>query len=406
MSLMNRAFYYALCTALISGFGSTVNAAAPVVDSANSFDGRTIGVCFSEVLDSASASNIANYTIGDTNYMVISAQMRPDQRSVVLQISPQYPGAPLSLLVRNVGDIQGNSTPTGFITWVNNLTSTNVGTPGSDPTEQASVFNCSVGNFEAIAGGSGLDGARDAFHFVYEPWRARILLVGVVVDALEVASRFSAAGLMVREDLTPGSRFFALVVTPPATPAKDGSGLGANRLEIRYRDKPNTPSATLPISVLTSPISYPIALDVYRDRHRFKASVSGDFVQSWTTIGELAFSDPWPDAVLVGMATTSDNNQPGFRTRAIYTRYAISRGDPPLPLQQRLELARLGGQVVLSWLEPPDGLPFYLVSSPRLGQGASWAPVPESKLFVKDEARVVVPLDSALRFFALKTARY
>src|SRR5437773_6634907 len=84
--------------------GLTLHAAdtnRPVVLSAASFDGQTIGVCFSEALDPVSATNLANYHIFDTgtwfrlastNFPIVEASLRPDQRSVVLKLLEAFPG--------------------------------------------------------------------------------------------------------------------------------------------------------------------------------------------------------------------------------------------------------------------------------------------------------------------------
>src|SRR2546425_5835251 len=89
--------------------GLTLHAAdtnPPVVLSAASFDGQTIGVCFSEALDPASATDLANYRISDVdipnthlpfrlsdaNYAVVEAVLRPGQRSVILKLSNPFPG--------------------------------------------------------------------------------------------------------------------------------------------------------------------------------------------------------------------------------------------------------------------------------------------------------------------------
>src|SRR6266702_2191480 len=125
----------------------TINGAdtkPPVVVTAGSFDAQTIGVCFSEALSAASATNVANYRISDiayafpladTNFTVVEAVLRPDQRSVALRLSNQFPASGFSLSVSNVRDTADNSVPTGFITHANNLSASDIGIPGVDPRE-------------------------------------------------------------------------------------------------------------------------------------------------------------------------------------------------------------------------------------------------------------------------------
>src|SRR5947199_2874291 len=164
--------------------GLTLHAAdtnPPVVLSAASFDGQTIGVCFSEALDPASATNLANYRIADgdlapihlpfrvsdANYAVVEAVLRPDQRSVILKLSNPFPGVSFHVNTKNIQDLVGNSALTGSITPASNIGAADIGNPGVDPQEPGKLFNCDLGSFEVVAGGSGLEGTNDSFHFIY-----------------------------------------------------------------------------------------------------------------------------------------------------------------------------------------------------------------------------------------------
>src|SRR2546427_2677245 len=255
----------------------------PVIVSAASFDGQTIGVCFSEELDPASATNVANYRISDTytsfrlaetNFAIVEAVLSPDQRSVILKLSKRFPGVSFNLYSNNVKDPAGNSSPTGSTTAARCLSAADIGQPGFDPLETGTFFNCELGAYEVVAGGSGLEGTNDSFHFIYEPARGPALIILGRVTSLEAANPYSSAGLMVREDLSPGSRFFSVTLTPPDVPARDGSGNGANRVQIRYRAVAGGPAAELAVTNLVVGPLYP---DVWLELSLSGRSCSASF---------------------------------------------------------------------------------------------------------------------------------
>src|SRR5205814_9677639 len=126
-----------------------------------------------------------------------------------------------------------------------------------DPKGAGNLFDCDLGSFEVVAGGSWLEGTNDSFHFIYETPRAASALILARVTSLEAANRFSSAGLMVRDDLSPGSRFFSLTVTPPDVPARDGSGNGANTVQVRYRVMAGGQAAELAVTNLLTGLPPP-----------------------------------------------------------------------------------------------------------------------------------------------------
>src|SRR5439155_18209027 len=145
--------------------------------------------------------------------------------------------------------------------------------------------------------------------------------------SLEAANPYSSAGLMVREDLSPGSRFFTVTVTPPDVPARDGSGNGANRVQIRYRDVPNGPSVELTTPSPVIGLPYPdVWLQLHRSGQGCDARFSTNYLD-WITLGGFTFTHPFPDQILAGMATFSHKNSLGFTTKATYSNAGLLRGD-------------------------------------------------------------------------------
>jgi hypothetical protein len=370
------------------------------------------------VLDPVSATNPANYGIAsnpynfyvdDTNYTVVAASLRPDQRSVILKLSQTFPGWAFRLLATNVADLAGNSRFAGGITGVHNRNSMDIGNPGVNPKEPGSFFSCDGSTFEVLAGGSGLEGTNDSFHFVYEPWREAAVIFQVQVSSLEVISRFTSGGLMVREDLTPGSRYFSVLATPQDVPARDGTGLGANTLQIHYRNTTNGASQTLEINPPVL-LSYPnVWLELFGGSNgEFRARFSTNRFD-WTLIGSVAFPEPLALQKFIGLATSSDNNNSGFVTRAVYSNYRVQHTDPPGP--PKLLIEPVGTNLVLSWVEL-GGLPYYVLTKPDVASGLYWRAVTNQTQATPVnldgsfwQATVTLPIALQNQFFALNFAR-
>ena len=409
------------CCAGFALHGADTN--PPVVVTAGSFDGQTIGVCFSEALDVASATNVANYRISDiayafplsdTDFTVVEAGLRPDQRSVALRLSKQFPASGFSLSVSNVRDTAGNAVPTGFITHANNLRASDVGIPGVDPRETGSLFFCGQlyfddvnHGYEAVAGASGLEATNDGFHFISEQSRGPLLILRARVTYLEAINRLSSAGLMLREDLTPGSRFFSVTVTPPDVPARDGSGNGANAVQVRYRSVANNPSVELISTNAGVSLPYPdVWLEIFRNEQYCVARFSTNYL-NWSTLGEFTFADPFPDQVLAGMTTFSHNNAAGFTSKATYSNAGLLRGDvftgPQLLAQGS------GSNLVLRWTEPFE-FPYFLLSAPEPSSSIFWELVTNQVNYQitpsNVQATVTVPIGNTTRFFGLRMSRW
>jgi len=261
--------------------------------------------------------------------------------------------------------------------------------------------------FEVVAGGSGLEGTNDSFHFIYEPSRAPSLTLLGRVTSLEAANRYSSAGLMVREDLSPGSRFFSVSATPPDVPARDGSGNGANTVQIRYRDVPNGPSVELTTTTPVTGVPYPdVWLELHRSGQGCDARFSTNYLD-WITLGGFTFTDPFPDQVLAGMATFSHNDSPGFGTKASYSNAGLLKGDVftgPQLLAQRSE-----SNLVLQWSEPWE-FPYFLLSAPEPSSAIFWELVTNQVTYQVTasnvQATVRIPIGNSTRFFVLQRSRW
>jgi hypothetical protein len=123
---------------------------------------------------------------------------------------------------------------------------------------------------------------------------------------------------MVRENLTGGSRNLSAVVDPAPVPALDGSGTGQNRYEANRRDVQNGTTAAWSTSNPT-PAPYPNAwVRLRRAGDTFSAYSSSDGV-NWVQYANV--TTVYPATVLVGIATTSHNNNFGQTATAVYHGY-------------------------------------------------------------------------------------
>jgi hypothetical protein len=186
----------------------------PVLLGAQSLGLNQVQVLLSERITPASATNLANYSIIGTNgsLLISSAILDASQSNVVLTVVGMTSEAVYTLTANNLAD---------------QSTAANVIASNSQATFLASVYTpISIGNATPVGGqvpsgngwnitggGSGLGGTNDQCQLAYLP-QAGDFDYKVRLDSLSVADAWSEAGLIVREDLTPGGRFAATLATP------------------------------------------------------------------------------------------------------------------------------------------------------------------------------------------------
>ena len=193
------------------------------------------------------------------------------------------------------------------------------------------------------------------------------------------------------------------MATPPAVPARDGSGNGANTIRVLYRDAQGGPSAELPPVNSIGNLPYPdVRLGLFGFDQSFVAQFSTNG-SHWITVGEFTFSAPFPDKQFVGIATTSHNNSPGFTTRAHYSGYTKPHADIFQGPQLVVERSATG--LVLSW---PDmaGYSFFLVRSPVLNPNGYWNQVTNAIAFDNDRAFVTISPKEQAQFYVLRRLFY
>src|ERR1051325_4603624 len=325
-----------------------------------SLSGNTIVVEFNELLHPGTAQDGVNYAVSGGLVGPV-ATLRPDGKSVLVEIVSGLTSSTYDVTVDGVADIRCNSTVGAFASGkvfalgqglrddadigANNtnplLTSSTAGvgvgvTTAANPFEKGSA-TVDLNRLDILTGGSDIWDNADGFHFAHGFYTGDFDL-RVRVESLTPRDNWSKAGLMVRESLDPGSRNHNVIVDPNTT-ALDGSGPGANIWEANTRPTLNAASSAWSQSN-PGPVPYPNAwVRLRRSGNNFLAYASSDGV-SWTQFGST--SAIYPATVYAGLATTAHNNNPGQTATAVYHDFGLIFS--PSILLQPTNLMVLAGQ--------------------------------------------------------------
>ena len=295
----------------------------PQVVSAATLVGSTnVGISFSELMDLASATNSANYTLS-LGGKVTSASLRADGQSVSLGITA-LGFTNYTIRLNNLRDYAGNPlapNTTVAVTAIG-MENSDVGIAG-DPLEIGSTFSSSASNFDVIAGGSDIWNNRDGFHYLYQH-RDGDFDARVRVARLDATSYWSFAGLHVRESLYPGSREMKIVVANPG---------GANGYHVGYRGTTDGGSGNWPGfgSIASGGAPVPNAwIRLTRTNDLFTAWRGTNGID-WSAFAQMTMSFTGP--VYVGLAACPVNNGAGQAITAWFRDYSMSPASPlPAPL--------------------------------------------------------------------------
>jgi len=156
---------------------------------------------------------------------------------------------------------------------------------------------------DVTAGGDDIWMNADQFHFVYEQFSGDFDC-RVRLESLEKSHLYAKAGLMAREDLTPGSRHLYFL----AFPNNDKRNKNRSGYEFQYRlqsDKESKaiyPSLTDTVAQAAYPISYPNGwIRLKRAGNNFSAFTSADG-RSWKLYTDFLME--MPKKLYLGMAVT------------------------------------------------------------------------------------------------------
>jgi hypothetical protein len=166
---------------------------------------------FSEPLLPASATNISNYVF--TNGLpVLAALLRTDNQSVTLVTAPMALGNNFVVVLNGLKDrasTPNTITPNTQVTFVaGGYAPQAIG----NPLPLGSIAADGNG-YDMAGGGNVIGGTNDQFQFAWQP-AIGDFDVAVRLNYFSQSDPFAQAGLMAREDLTPRSRFAAILATP------------------------------------------------------------------------------------------------------------------------------------------------------------------------------------------------
>src|ERR1051326_1447465 len=286
----------------------------PTLISVGSLDGIAIGLCFSEPVDPTTASDIGNYMINGS-LTPASVALRPDGASAVLTVNPPVAGT-FIVTVNNVQDlaaniIDANSTATGIVL---GYTALDIG----NPSPAGAPFICNSDSVTVSVGGSDIWGNEDQFNFLYKQFTGDFDVQIRVTRLDYIGNAWSKAGLMVREDLTPGSRIYSALANPKA---------GQDRYEVHFRDVAEGLTAAWANDSLGVP--YPNGwLRWQRQADTFNAYRGTDGI-NWEQIGQAVPTAPYPDTLFVGMATCAAQGNGGNTFGSTTAEYSFFAAPAP-----------------------------------------------------------------------------
>jgi hypothetical protein len=166
----------------------------------------------------------------------------------------------------------------------------------------AGAVNVSKEGFDITAGGADIWGAKDEFSFVYIE-KSGDFDFAARVESLSATHQYTKAGLMAREDLTPGSRHIYFQLFPDNKPRNKNNG----GFEYQYREvKDGQMKAIYPARAEGSPdfpVTFPNTwIRLKRQGNNFTGYTSTDGI-SWKEYA--AFTLNLPAKVYLGAAVTS-----------------------------------------------------------------------------------------------------
>jgi hypothetical protein len=287
----------------------------PTVVQAAYLNATNIQILFSEALESASATNQANYVF--TNGLPIdSVLLSTDAVTVTLITAPLELGSNYVIVLNGIRERSNEHLPiaadTTLVVTASPYTILGVGNPAP-----AATLVGDAGGYDIGGGGNAIGGATDQFQFAYQTqngdFDVQVRLAGMVPTDV-----WARAGLMARESLLPSGRFAAAL----ASPAMVGSCF-------EWRD-PAGSQANLSGSF---PANYPDTwLRLKRAGSTFTGFASYDG-QTWVQLGSDTIF--MPAQIYLGLAVSSHSTTQAtvvqFRDVSTSASAAVVAAAPPNP---------------------------------------------------------------------------
>jgi uncharacterized repeat protein (TIGR01451 family) len=284
--------YSSSATSEVATLGVTPDVNPPLIASVGSLDGNTIGVCFTEEIDTNSpvAQEFSNYQIDSGNITVNSVIFRPDGKSVVLVLGSPITGT-VSVDLLDIPDLAQNATISSTSVVPMGFTAGDVGTP----TLAGRNYTCDNQTIEMVGGGADIWNNADQGYFatkiVTGDFDARVRVTG-----LAGSNTVTKGVLVARESRNADSANVHVSLNPPA-PAR-------NQVEMGLR--PAAAAATVAVGSSFVPAGVPNGwMRLTRLGNVFTGYRSTNGVD-WILLGQtnVAFGS----ALEVGLAVTAHDN--------------------------------------------------------------------------------------------------
>ncbi|HEV2694190.1 MAG TPA: autotransporter-associated beta strand repeat-containing protein [Verrucomicrobiae bacterium] len=284
----------------------------------NTLNGSTVTVHFDDVLQPASATNTDNYTIYAKSFSAVTvtitnAVLQSDQQTVALYLSAPA-GEFFAVAATNIVDTASNKIAATATGYTNYTTTASIGSSNdpAPPGEAIPIFN---DTFAVTANGSDIGGTNDHCQLVYQPVVGNFE-VAVQVTRLDNTSSAAKAGLMAREDLSPGSPSLGVYFTPLTS----GGTLPTNQILTVFRSGTNGSANSIATPVATSSLNW---LRMTRTNNVLTVYYGSNGV-SWTACGNVI--QPFKNIMLIGVAATSNTN--GVNTMAGFSSFGAAGSRP------------------------------------------------------------------------------
>ena len=284
--------YAGSVTSEVATLAVTPDTTPPLIASVGSLDGTTVGICFTEEIDTNSpiAQEFSNYQVDSGNIAVNSLIFRPDGKSVLLVLASPITGT-VSVDVLDIPDYAQNSTVSSTNVTPMGFTAGDVGTP----LLAGRNFTCDNRTIEIVGGGGDIWGASDQGYFatktVTGDFDARVR-----VPSLTGSNAITKGVLVARESRNADSANVHVSINPPPP--------GRNQLEMGLR--PAAAAGTVAVGSSFIPAGIPNGwMRLTRLGNVFTGYRSVNGVD-WILLGQtnLAFAG----ALEVGLAVTAHDN--------------------------------------------------------------------------------------------------